>query len=155
MPPATIASNRRPSARRGLQKAAGAWTPWVPVWTVMLALRARTQAHSLAGSGSRRPISRLTEAALRTAELIRKEAEIARQQADRRADASRAVAGAELEEARLQRDPIHAAPREQRVKLLEDVARLIDGEAEVLDREADQLLSQARTAEQRAYGNGG
>lgn len=65
------------------------------------------------------------------------------------------MAGAELQEARLQRDPIHAAPREQRVKLLEDVARLIDGEAEVLDREADQLLSQARTAEQRAYGNGG
>jgi hypothetical protein len=84
----------------------------------------------------------MTEAALRTAELIHKEA-------------ARAVAEAELEEARLHRDPNHAAPREQRVKLLEDVAKVMDSEAEVLDSEAERLLSQARTAEQRARTDGG
>lgn len=126
--------------------------------------------HSLAGSGFRRSVvvpslrrvthllSRLTEAALRTAELIRREAEIARQQAAltrRRAEASRAVAESELEEARLHRDPNHAAPRAQRVKLLEGAARVMDSEAAVLDGAADRLLSEARTAEKRARTNGG
>ena len=126
--------------------------------------------HTLAGSGFRRAArvsslhavtdalqNSLVEAALRTAQLIRAEAEIAQHQtalARRRAAACRAVAEAERAEALLHLQPVHAAPREQRVKLLEDQARVIDSEAEVFDREAERLLSQARTAEQRARNNG-
>ncbi len=72
-----------------------------------------------------------------------------------RAEAARAVAEAELQEARLHRDPVHAAPREQRVKIIEDAARVMESEADTFDREADRLLSQARTADQRARNNGG
>jgi hypothetical protein len=125
---------------------------------------------SVAGSSVRRPVvvpgpqrvtaplSRLAQAALRTAELIREEAAVACEQAEntrRRASTSRAVAEAELEEARLHQDPNHAAPRKQRVKLLEDVAKVIDSEAAELDSEAERLLSQAGTAEQRARTDGG
>jgi len=96
--------------------------------------------------------SERARAARKTAELLRQAAEIARQQAAlaaRRAEVSRAVAASELEEARLTQDPNHAAPRAQRVKLLEDEARVLKLEAETLRRESDRLMAQARTAEQR------
>ena len=48
-----------------------------------------------------------------------------------------------------------ADPRAQRVKLLEDEARVLVLEAQTLERESDRLLSQARTAEQRGRLDGG
>jgi hypothetical protein len=92
-------------------------------------------------------------AAAWTAELLRKAADIARQQsmlASQRAEVTRAVAVSEQEEAALTPDPNHAAPRAQRVKLLQDEARVLDVEAATLQAESDRLLAQARTAEQRA-----
>ena len=97
-------------------------------------------------------------AALRTAKLLRQAADIARQQAAlamKRAGVSREVAASEQEEAGLTRDRNHAAPRAQRVKLLEDEARVLELEAKTLERESDRLLSQARTAEQRGRLDGG
>lgn len=95
----------------------------------------------------------LARAALQTADLLRRAAEIARQQsllASQRAELTRAVARSEEAEAALMTDPNHAAPREQRVKLLQDEARVLDLEAQTLDKESERMLSQARTAEQRA-----
>ena len=97
-------------------------------------------------------VSERVRAALRTAELLRRAADIARQQSElalRRAAISHAVAASEEEEARNTSDPNHAAPRAQRVKLLEDEARVLKLEAETLRRESDRLMAQARTAEQR------
>jgi hypothetical protein len=63
---------------------------------------------------------------------------MARQQAKltvQRAEVTRAVAA---------RDPNHAAPRAQRVKLLEDEVRVLMAEAMTLEKEAERLLVQAR-----------
>lgn len=92
-------------------------------------------------------------AAAWTAGLLRKAADIARQQselASRRAEVTRAVAVSEQAEAAVALDPNHSAPRARRVKLIEDEARVLDAEAATLSKEADRLLAQARTAEQRA-----
>ena len=102
---------------------------------------------------SERAPSERAQAALRTAELLRQAADIARQQAAlalRRAEVSSAVAASERKAAKLTHDPSHAAPRERRVKLLEDEARVLELEAQTLEHESVRLLSQARTAEQRA-----
>jgi len=92
-------------------------------------------------------------AATRTAELLRRAGEIAREQAAlvlQRAEVTRAVAVSEEAEASATADPNHAAPRAQRVKLLLDEARVLEAEAATLEKESDRLLAQARTAEQRA-----
>jgi len=102
--------------------------------------------------GERTSPSERSRAALRTAELLRRSADITRQQAEltlQRAEISRALAASEEEEAKHTRDPNHAAPRAQRVKLLEDEARVLTAEAMTLQKESERLLAQAKTAEQR------
>jgi len=99
------------------------------------------------------PGSLLAEAALATAALLREAAEISHAQADlmrRRAVAVRAVAESERAEAGMTRSAVHASPRHHHAGLLDQAADVHVTEAEVLDREAERMLSQARTAELRA-----
>jgi hypothetical protein len=97
--------------------------------------------------------SSLAEAALATAALLREAAEISLAQADlmrRRAAAVRALAESERIEAGMTPSPVHAGPRHHHAVLLDQEAEVHEAEAEVLDREAKRMLSQAHTAELRA-----
>jgi hypothetical protein len=92
-------------------------------------------------------------AALETAARLREAAEIARTQAEfgrKRAAATQAAAEAEYAEARQMRSEIQARPRYHHAGLLQREAKVQETEAAVFDREAERLVSQARTAEGRA-----